>query len=108
MLITNQLMSLWLPPGTVVQLGRDLGRPFPEALRTLTSPELLRLLAGFDPTPDSEDGSGVKDWANLQQRLRFIADLFRAYGVEQCLFDPLKECAVQQETLNKTAPDAAA
>jgi hypothetical protein len=22
--------------------------------------------------------------------LRFIADLFRAYGMEKCLFDPLK------------------
>jgi hypothetical protein len=95
MLITNQLMSLWLPPGTVIQLGRDLGRPFPQELQTLTSPELLRLLAAFDPTPESEDGSGVKDWANLQQRLRFIADLFRAYGVEKCLFDPLQDCAVQ-------------
>lgn len=89
-LITAQLMSLWLPPGKVVQLGRDVGHPFPEALQTLTSPELLKLLAGFDPTPGSESGSGVRDWANLQQRLRFIADLFRAYGMEKCLFDPLK------------------
>jgi hypothetical protein len=37
-----------------------------------------------------EGGSGVRDWANLQQRLRFIADLFRTYGEEKCLFDPLK------------------
>jgi hypothetical protein len=50
----------------------------------------LHLLAGFDPTPDIEGGSGVRDWANLQQRLRFIADLFRAYGEEKCLFDPFK------------------
>jgi hypothetical protein len=37
-----------------------------------------------------EGGSGVRDWANLQQRLRFIADLFRTCGEEKCLFDPLK------------------
>jgi hypothetical protein len=90
MLVTEQLMSLWLPPATIVQLGHDLGRPFPEELQKLTSPDLLHLLAGFDPTPDSEGGSGVRDWANLQQRLRFIADLFRAYGEEKCLFDPLQ------------------
>jgi hypothetical protein len=88
--ITEQLMSLWLPPATIVQLGRDLRRPFPGELQKLTSPDLLHLLAGFDPTPDSEGGSGVRDWSNLQQRLRFIADLFRAYGEEKCLFDPLK------------------
>jgi hypothetical protein len=90
MVVTEQLMSLWLPPATIVQLGCDLGRPFPAELQNLTSPDLLHLLAGFDPTPDSEGGSGVRDWANLQQRLRFIADLFRAYGEEKGLFDPLK------------------
>jgi hypothetical protein len=51
---------------------------------------LLRLLASFDPTPSSKGASHVKDWANLQQRLRFIANLFRAYGEEKCLFEPLK------------------
>jgi hypothetical protein len=43
MLVTEQLMSLWLPPDTMVQLGRDLTRPFPEALQKLTSPDLLHL-----------------------------------------------------------------
>lgn len=56
----------------------------------MTSPDLLRLLASFDPTPGSKGASHVKDWANLQQRLRFIANLFRAYGEEKCLFEPLK------------------
>jgi hypothetical protein len=59
-------------------------------LQNLSSPDLLRLLATFDPSPDGEGGSHVKDWANLQQRLRFIANLFRAYGEEKCLFEPLK------------------
>jgi hypothetical protein len=47
-LVTEQIMSLWLPPDTMVQLGRDLGRPFPEDLQKLTSPDLLHLLAGFE------------------------------------------------------------
>jgi hypothetical protein len=89
MLITEQLMSLKLPPADQVQLGRDLARPFPEILQRLSNPDVLHLFAGFDPTPDSERGSGVKDWANFQQRMRFIADLFRAYGVDKSLFDPL-------------------
>jgi hypothetical protein len=89
-LITELLMSIWLPPDTMVRLGRALGRPFPETLQNLTSPELLHLLTSFDAAPDSKGGSRVRDWANLQQRLRFIADLFRAYGEDKRLFDPLK------------------
>jgi hypothetical protein len=89
-LITELLMSIWLPPDTMVRLGHSLARPFPQALQNLSSPDLLHLLASFDPTPGSKDGSRVKDWANLPQRLRFIANLFRAYGEEKCLFDPLK------------------
>ncbi len=88
-LITEHLMSLRLPPEEVVQLGRDLARPFPESLQRLTNPEVLQLLAGFDPSPQSERGSGVNDWANFTQRMRFIADLFRAYGEEKHLFDPV-------------------
>ncbi len=89
MLITEQLMSLWLPPGVVVRLGRDLTRPFPEILQPLTNPDVLHLLAGFNAISDNEHGSGVEDWANLNERMRFIADLFRAYGQDKCLFDPL-------------------
>jgi hypothetical protein len=51
MVVTEQLMSLWLLPATIVQLGRDLGRPFPEELQKLTSPDLLHLLAGFESLP---------------------------------------------------------
>jgi hypothetical protein len=89
-LITELLMSIWLPPDTMVRLGHDLARPFPVALQNLSSPDLLRLLESFDPAPGSKASSHVKDWANLHERLRFIANLFRAYGEEKCLFEPLK------------------
>jgi hypothetical protein len=86
-LITENLMSLWLPPADVVQLGRDLARPFPDNLRTLANADVRQLLASFDPTPASESGSGAQDWANLHQRMRFIANLFRAYGEEKNIFE---------------------
>ncbi len=78
-LITENLMSLWLPPDQELRLGRDLTRPFPEALQTLSDPALLKLFDEFRSTADSETGSGVKDWANFDDRMGFIADLFRAY-----------------------------
>jgi hypothetical protein len=85
-LITENLMSLWLPPDQELRLGRDLTRPFPEALRTLTDPALRKLLDEFQSTPDTSAESGVKDWANLQDRMGFIACLFRAYIDDRNLY----------------------
>jgi hypothetical protein len=86
-LITQNLMSIWLPPDQELRLGRDLTRPFPEALRTLTDPELLKLLQLFEAAPDSEDQSRVKDWADIKDRMGFIACLFRAYIDDRNLYD---------------------
>lgn len=85
-LITENLMSLWLPPDQELRLGRDLTRPFPEALRTLTDPALLALLRQFEATPDTETQSGVKDWANFKDRMGFIACMFRAYIDDRNLY----------------------
>lgn len=85
-LITENLMSLWLPPDQELRLGRDLTRPFPEALRTLTDPALLGLLRQFETSPDSEAQSGVKDWANFKDRMGFIACMFRAYIDDRNLY----------------------
>jgi hypothetical protein len=84
--ITENLMSLWLPPDQELRLGRDLTRPFPDALRTLTDPGLLKLLEEFQSAPDSEEQSGVKDWANFKDRMGFIACLFRAYIDDRSLY----------------------
>jgi hypothetical protein len=86
-LITENLMSLWLPPDQELRLGRDLTRPFPEALQTLSDPALLTLFEKFrSAAADSETGSGVKDWANFNDRMGFIADLFRAYLDDRSLY----------------------
>ncbi|HEU5022226.1 MAG TPA: hypothetical protein VFT60_10050 [Bryobacteraceae bacterium] len=86
-LITENLMSIWLPPDQELRLGRDLTRPFPEALRTLTDPALVNLLAQFQGEPDSEEQSAVKDWADIKDRMGFIACLFRAYIDDRNLYD---------------------
>ena len=51
-------------------------------------PELRELLARIDPTPDSAHDSGVTDWADLDDRVHFIADMFRCFQESQFLFDP--------------------
>jgi hypothetical protein len=76
--ITRSFMVLTLP-GAVLALGRNLDAPFPEALRTPTDAELGELLARFEPAAGALDDCGAEDWAQLTQRMHYIAHLFRAY-----------------------------
>jgi hypothetical protein len=76
--ITHSFMVLTLP-GAVLALGRNLDAPFPEALRTPTDAELEALLARFEPAGGALDDCGAEDWAQLTQRMHYIAHLFRAY-----------------------------
>jgi hypothetical protein len=86
--ITDQLMTISFPPGIRLRLGDDLHAEFPAALRQIASPDLLALLAQIDPTPDSPRDSGASDWADLSDRIHFIADLFRCYADYADLFAP--------------------
>lgn len=85
--ITEHLMTLHLPGGEVVRLGRDLTTTFPPVLAEIRNPKLREMLAQTDPTPDSLVGSGATDWANFKERMQFITDFFRAYQERSQLFD---------------------
>lgn len=87
LLVTEHLMTLELP-GARLRLGQDLRAAFPPSLAQLTEPELRALLARLDPTPDSLHGSGAADWADLPDRLHFIADLFRCCQESPALLQP--------------------
>jgi hypothetical protein len=82
------MMELGLPHGVRLRLGDDLRAEFPEALKQITDPELRSLLEQIDPTPDSLRETGAVDWANLPDRLHFIADLFRCYEATPDLSEP--------------------
>lgn len=77
--LSAHLMELDFPHGKRLQLGKDLTAGFPPDLQQLTDPDLIDLLKKIDPTPDSMKDTGAVDWANLADRLHFIADMFRAY-----------------------------
>jgi hypothetical protein len=87
MLLTAHLMTLTIPPGRCLHLGQDLSAPFPADLKTLTDPDLTTLLKQIDPTPDSVVKSGATDWANLSERMHYIADLFRCFHESKEIFD---------------------
>jgi hypothetical protein len=86
-LLTEFMMVLWLPPGIWLRLGSDLAAEFPESLRELTHAELCAMMGQIDPTPDSPLASGTVDWADLSDRIHFIADMFRCYEESPALLD---------------------
>lgn len=85
--ITEVLMTITIPPETVLRLGEDLPAGFPDSLKQIDCPDLARFLQAHDLTPDSTGGSGAADWAELPDRLHFIIDLFRCYQEQQNLFE---------------------
>jgi hypothetical protein len=86
--LTEIMMTISLPTGGQVRLGKDLEHGFPESLQLINQPDLKELLAKLDPTPDSLVDSGAADWANLNDRLHFIIDLFRCQQENQELLTP--------------------
>jgi hypothetical protein len=86
--VTRHLMSIGLGSLGQVRLGEDLGVGFPPSLRTISLAELRDLLDRIDPTRDDARDSGAVDWADLDDRIHFIADLFRCFGEARELFEP--------------------
>ena len=81
--ITESLMVLSLP-GAVLLMARNLDRPMPPA----TNADLEALLARYEPVPPAPDYCGARDWSELDQRMHYIAHLFRAYHDDAALTAP--------------------
>lgn len=86
--ITEHLMTLRLSGDRVLRLGQDLRAEFPPPLQHTVHPDLRALLGTVDPSPDSLQGTAAQDWGRLPDRMHFIADLFRAYHLDEALFAP--------------------
>ncbi len=86
--LTKHLMELGFPNGLRLRLGHDLKAGFPVALQHLANQEVIAFLKQVDPTPDDLQQTGAIDWADLPDRLHFIADLFRCFQESQDLLTP--------------------
>jgi hypothetical protein len=82
--VTCRLMRYDVGP-LKLAVGDDVpcldGLDYPEALRTLTDPELIEFLFGrdgLDRGGNTLAGTGTRDWTRLAQRMRYIVNLFRA------------------------------
>jgi len=86
-LITQTMMSIDLA-GHRLRLSQDLPAGFPPMLRHITQAELIALLEKIDPTPDSTRQSGTEFWGDLDDRIHFIADMFRCFEATAELASP--------------------
>ena len=86
--LTRHLMSIDLGAAVHLRLGEDLSADFPPSLREIVLPELRQLLDRIDPTRDDPRESGAVDWADLDDRVHFIAEMFRCFQESPFLFDP--------------------
>jgi hypothetical protein len=83
---TRFLMSLALPGGKALPLGRNIppvaaARDYlPSSLQNITNPDdLVKLLAQYDRARGASDyGSASVDWRRLDDRMNFIVNLFRS------------------------------
>lgn len=85
--ITAYLMTLNLPHESLL-LSKDLQRAYPKVLSSLSCKDLVELMAKIDTTPESLEESGAEDWADLNDRMHFITELFRCYQFDEQLYQP--------------------
>ncbi len=83
--VTQKLMTLELP-GETLRLGQDLAKSYPPSLLDLENDELRALVAQVDPNAAGTAGSGALEWANFNERMNFIAELFRTHHETAALF----------------------
>ena len=88
--VTDNFMRLELPNGSL-RLGKDLPflsgtHVYPPDLQEIVDPHLRQLLEEHDALHDSVRGSGASDWADFDQRMRFILTMFRSRQQEARLF----------------------
>jgi hypothetical protein len=66
------------------------GIPFPESLCQLTNQELVEFessLSGTEAGMTPLKGTGAQDWTKIRERMRYIANLFRALHLDRVVFD---------------------
>jgi hypothetical protein len=81
--ITRSLMVLTFP-GATLYLGRNLTLP----MAAVDNADLEALLARYEPVPPAVDDCAARDWSVLDQRMHYIAHLFRGYHDRRELATP--------------------
>lgn len=81
-LITECLMTMRLPDGAVLLLGRDVPGEYPDTLRELDDPELVAVLEKIGSVAQGREKSAADDWSDFRSRMRYIVHLFRVHAAD--------------------------
>ncbi|MDX6719683.1 MAG: hypothetical protein QOJ63_1937 [Solirubrobacteraceae bacterium] len=104
-IITRSLMVMSLP-GRILALGANMDEPFPEPLREpLLDAELVALLQRFEPVAPARDDTAARDWSDFDQRMHYIAHLFRAFHLHEELLGPAFTAQQAQAFQAGTVPE---
>ncbi len=89
---TRKLLSYSIG-SEALRVGADLAAQpdgqFPRSLHQITLADLQEFLhgpVGWDQTPESLHGSAAQDWTELDDRMNYIVDLFRANHLHDAVF----------------------
>ncbi|GAC1537302.1 MAG: hypothetical protein NVS3B10_29200 [Polyangiales bacterium] len=113
---TRYLMNLTLPLGAELPLGRDIQAlpgdpPFPPTLQRISGPPgLLSLIGRYDRASlvgSREVDTAAVDWADLDQRMNFILNLFRSRQQDATLFEPPFDAAQRADLDARRVPASA-
>ena len=75
-------------PGRVLALGANMDEPILELHRELHDTDLTALVSRFEPAAPAPDVTGARDWSVFDERLHYIAHLFRAFHLHEELLCP--------------------
>jgi CRP-like cAMP-binding protein len=89
--VTRSLMTLRLPYGDL-RLGADVpelphARMYADMLQTLDDSELVQIVKNYDGSQLTRHHTRAADWGELDDRMRFIVNLFRSRQKSLELFD---------------------
>jgi hypothetical protein len=107
-IMTATLGTLQSPEGTM-HLEHDVppvpGQPFePPELDPVVVEDLATLRTRFDRSSGDGTGSGARDWANFDDRMNFIANLFISRHHQAALFDAPFDDATLESMLADRVP----
>lgn len=104
---TRYLMRLNAPNGGEIPLGSDLPpQTFDPLLAVLDNPSLVQFLSRFDSDLTTTKGSGAINWTKLEDRMKFIGELFRVSQRQPKWFDPPFSDPILDQICNGRVPSA--
>ena len=115
--VMTELLGVLRTPDGTLRLGHDVppvpGQPFvPGDLAAPVVPELVELLGRFDRSTGDGRQSAARDWVQLDDRMNFIANLFRSrHHRTEFLdppFDPMTVASLEADRIPGALPTGAA